>query len=231
MVLHLVHCTSSQCAWPLYGVVLNPQIMLWTRKIQRTAGPTDKLTFRPPSDFYIPSKTSFGGIIKVQKNYVWAKQTVRLVCLGFKSHPHSIGHLATFHLMRLVMLKCKNNKLYYWLLLTLYPISILWKMPVFNEKHAVTSSNCSLTINKRTKMALDRSLDPSTTSEQCLRQASWPSLMTIESKMWPLVCLQSFSIFGQCDLAFDPRWPIFKLDLENKLADQFPGYLDNNRSH
>jgi hypothetical protein len=26
--------------------------------------------------------------------------------------------------------------------------------------------------------------------------------------------LKSFSIFGQCELAFDPRWPIFKLNLE-----------------
>jgi hypothetical protein len=42
--------------------------------------------------------------------------------------------------------------------------------------------------NKRAIMALDRSPDPSTASKQCLRQASWPSLMTIESKMWPLVC-------------------------------------------
>jgi hypothetical protein len=68
--------------------------------------------------------------------------------------------------------------------------------------------------NKRAMMALDRSPDRLTASKQCLRQASWPSLMKIESQMWPLVCQKVFFIVGQCDLAFDRRQPIFKLDLE-----------------
>jgi hypothetical protein len=41
-------------------------------------------------------------------------------------------------------------------------------------------------------MALDRSPDPSNSSEQLSRQAFWPDFMTGESKMWPHECLQSF---------------------------------------
>ena len=60
---------------------------------------------------------------------------------------------------------------------------------------------------KRAKMALVRSPDPSNSSEYLPRQAFWPSFMTGQSKMW-------LSIFEQCDLVFDPRWPIFELDIE-----------------
>jgi hypothetical protein len=68
-------------------------------------------------------------------------------------------------------------------------------------------------VNKRAMMTLDRSTD-TTASKQCLKQASWPSLMTTESNMWPLVCYKDFSIFGQCDLIFNRPRPIFNLDLE-----------------
>jgi hypothetical protein len=42
--------------------------------------------------------------------------------------------------------------------------------------------------NKRAKMALDRSPDPSNSSEQLHWQAFWPSFITGESKMWPPEC-------------------------------------------
>jgi hypothetical protein len=63
-------------------------------------------------------------------------------------------------------------------------------------------------------MVLGRSPDQSNLSEQLLRQAPWPSLMTIESKIWSLKCEQGFSVFGQCELVFNPKWPIFELDQE-----------------
>jgi hypothetical protein len=74
-------------------------------------------------------------------------------------------------------------------------------------------------LNKIAKMVLNRSPDPSNSSEQLLRQASWPSLMTIEIKMWPLECSQGFSLFGQSVVVIGPRWP---RNHQNKLADQFP---------
>jgi hypothetical protein len=71
----------------------------------------------------------------------------------------------------------------------------------------MTLSRANKTYNKRAKMALVRSSDPSNSSEYLPRQAFWPSFMTGQSKMW-------LSIFEQCDLVFYPRWPIFELDLE-----------------
>ena len=35
--------------------------LYWKRKTQRTAGPTDRPTDRPPGDSYIPPQTSFRG--------------------------------------------------------------------------------------------------------------------------------------------------------------------------
>jgi hypothetical protein len=65
--------------------------------------------------------------------------------------------------------------------------------------------------NKRAMMALDRSPDPSNSSEQLTRQAFWPSFMTGESKMWPLECLLGLSIVEQWDLVFYPGEPYSNL--------------------
>jgi hypothetical protein len=54
--------------------------------------------------------------------------------------------------------------------------------------HKVIAKRLKPTWNKRAMMALDRSPDLSNSSKQLPRQAFWPSLMTGESKMWPLQC-------------------------------------------
>ena len=50
---------------------------------------------------------------------------------------------------------------------------------------------------------------------------SWPSLMKIWPKLWPLECSQGFSIIWPTDLIFDPGWSMFNLD-------QVPWRLDQN---
>ena len=41
---------------------------------------------------------------------------------------------------------------------------------------------------------------------------SWPSLMKIGPKLWPLECSQCFSMSWPPDLVFDPTWTKFELD-------------------
>ena len=46
------------------------------------------------------------------------------------------------------------------------------------------------------------------------RQTIWARFMMIAWKMWPLECLQGFSLIWPGDLVFYPMWPSFKLGLE-----------------
>ena len=53
--------------------------------------------------------------------------------------------------------------------------------------------------------------------------------MMITSKMWPLECLQGFSLIWSGDLVSDSKWPSFELDLEttktNILSNIHDDYL------
>ena len=53
--------------------------------------------------------------------------------------------------------------------------------------------------------------------------------MMITSKMWPLECLQGFSLIWPGDLVSDSKWPSFELDLEttktNILSNIHDDYL------
>ena len=40
----------------------------------------------------------------------------------------------------------------------------------------------------------------------------WASMIKIGPKLWPLECLQGFSMIWPTDLVFEPAWPIFELD-------------------
>ena len=50
---------------------------------------------------------------------------------------------------------------------------------------------------------------------------SWPSMMRIGPKLWPLECSQGFSTIWPTDLVFDPGWSIIDLD-------EVPWRLDQN---
>jgi hypothetical protein len=81
----LVHCTSSQCAWPLYVVILNSKH--WSSsyapdKKNATDVWTDRMTARPTLGWllYTPPNFVFGGITRrifvtktyVSQNYAWS---------------------------------------------------------------------------------------------------------------------------------------------------------------
>ena len=51
--------------------------------------------------------------------------------------------------------------------------------------------------------------------------------MMIASKMWPLKCSQGFPLIWPGDLVFDPKWPIFKLDLEIIMANILSSIYDD----
>ena len=53
--------------------------LYWKRKTQRTAGPTDRPTDRPPGDSYIPPQTSFRGYNNLFKPETPKNRTFSLV--------------------------------------------------------------------------------------------------------------------------------------------------------
>jgi hypothetical protein len=116
-----------------------------------------------------------------------------------------------------------------------YNIGFLQHFSIFSDsKLEITFGNPVLISgNKRDQMALDRSPQPSNSSEQLPRQASWPSFMTIESKMWPPVFTRLFNIW----VVWPSFWPkvnhirTWPRNHQNKLLDEFQGYFDQNSSH
>jgi hypothetical protein len=78
-------------------------------------------------------------------------------------------------------------------------------MNQINKQNVISGS-----LNKRAKMALNRSPDSSNVSKKLPRQAFWSSFMTGESKMCLLEYYQGYSIFNSCDLVFHPRLPMFE---------------------
>jgi len=53
--------------------------LYWKRKTQRTAGPTDRPTDRPPGDSYIPPQTSFRGYKYACITKIWTILTVYIL--------------------------------------------------------------------------------------------------------------------------------------------------------